>query len=292
MKIVNVCIYRCGDATDSPGYSCIATVSARGFEMVVSCGSPWLFVALLGGLWKAWRESRRASRSLESGSSTLPCIGMLALALTSSVAVAGDCRAVAQVKAVAVNHYGAANVVAYRQNYYAPTYYQAAIVAVEDPYSVHLLAPELRAKQRAKEQAAKVESLEETARQNTEAIRLLTQALIASKGGDASAGAGVLQSQADPVLPILRTKCAKCHTGDGSKGEFKLFEAGGAAVPFTPEIKLLVESVTNDNSMPPAGDKLTAEEYQAVRKWYEADRAAVRAAIKKRQSTTQPGELK
>ncbi len=209
----------------------------------------------------------------------------IALLLICSTAVAGDCRAV---KVQAVQAY-AAPVVAVRQSYYAPTYYQAAIVAVEDPYSVSLLAPELRAKQRAKEQAAKIDSLEETARQNTEAIRLLTQALVAAKGGDASAG--VLQSQADPVVPILRKHCAKCHTGDGSKGDVKLFEASGAAVAFTPELKLLVESVTNDNSMPPAGDKLTTEEYQSVRKWYEADRAALRAAVKKKPQP-QPGELK
>lgn len=216
---------------------------------------------------------------------------ILAVLMLSSVAVAGDCRPVQVVKVQAVQAY-AAPVVAVRQAYYSPTYYQAAIVAVEDPYSVHLLAPELRAKQRAKEQAAKVESLEETARQNTEAIRLLTQAILASKGGDPSA-AGVLQSQADPVVPILRTKCAKCHTGDGSKGDVKLFEAGGAAVPFTPELKALVESVVNDNSMPSTGEKLTAEEYQAVRKWMEADRAAIRASLKKKpQSATQSGELK
>ena len=220
---------------------------------------------------------------------------ILAFLVLSSVAVAGDCRQVAQVKAVAVQHY-AAPVVAYRQAYYAPTYYQAAIIAVEDPYSVALLAPELRQKQREKEQAAKVESLEETARQNTEAIRLLTQALVARSGSDGQAAAGVLQSNTDPVVPILRKHCAKCHTGEGAKDGVVLFSQDGLPVQFTPQLKALVESTVNDNSMPKGDQKLSAEEYQAVRKWMEADRTALRAILKSRPSNpappSPPGELK
>ena len=200
----------------------------------------------------------------------------LAILILCSTAVAGDCRHVGQVYAV-------------RQNVYGHGYVKAAIIAIEDPYHVDVIAPELRAKQRAKEQAAKIESLEEISRQNTEALRLLTQAMLANKGQEP----GVLQSQADPVIPILNKHCAKCHTGDGSKGDVKLFEAGGSPVQFTPQLKLLVESVTNDNSMPPSGEKLSTEEYQAVRKWMEVDRAAIRAAIKGKSPVPQaPGELK
>lgn len=194
---------------------------------------------------------------------------ILALLLLCSSALAGDCRVVAQ------------QVYAVRQTYVAPTHYQAAVIAIEQPYSVELLAPELRAKQRAKEQAQSLEDQVEINRQQTEQIKLLTQMILSSKGGTDGAGPLALQSSEDSkVVGILRTRCAKCHSGDGSKGDVKLFEADGKAVPFTPSLKLLVESVTNDNSMPPSGDKLTTEEYQAVRKWYEADRAAIRSAVK------------
>lgn len=197
-----------------------------------------------------------------------------ALSAICSSALAGDCRQVVQVHAV--------KAVAYRQTYVAPTHYQAAIVAIEQPYyAVEVIAPELRAKQRAKEQSQALEDQVEINRQQTEQIKLLTQMVLSSKGGTDGAGPLAMQSSEDSkVVGILRTRCAKCHSGDGSKGDVRLFEADGKAVAFTPQMKLLVESVTNDNSMPPAGDKLTTDEYQAVRKWYEADRAAIRSAVK------------
>lgn len=202
---------------------------------------------------------------------------ILALLLLCSTALAGDCRQVVQVHAV--------KAVAYRQTYVAPTHYQAAIVAIEQPYyTVELLAPELRAKQRAKEQAQALEDQVEINRQQTEQIKLLTQMVLSSKTGTDGAGPLALQSSEDSkVVGILRNRCAKCHSGDGSKGDVRLFEADGKAVPFTPELKFLVESTVNANEMPPSGDKLPDAEYQAIRSWAvenKADRVAVRAAMK------------
>lgn len=194
-------------------------------------------------------------------------------AAISGSASGGDCRVVQQVaypvQAVAV-----------RQVYAAPTHYQAAIVAVEQPYySVDLLAPELRAKQRAKEQQQALDDAVEINRQQTEQIRLLTQMVLSGKS-DGTGPLALQSSEDSKVVGILRTHCAKCHTGDGSKGDVKLFEAEGKAVAFSPSMKLLIESVTNDNSMPPGDSKLSSEEYQSIRKWYESDRAAIRAAVK------------
>jgi hypothetical protein len=210
--------------------------------------------------------------------------------LAASVCAAGDCRAVVQVRSSAVNYY-AANVSAYRQVYYTPTYQQVALIAVEDPYRVELLAPELRAKQRAKEQTEELKILRETAKANTEAIKLLTAALMAGKGTPP------VKEDTDEVVPILRKYCASCHTGEGSKGQVMLFNPDKTPVQFTPLLKSLVESVVNDNSMPQKGDKPTPEEYQKIRKWYEADRASFRAELKQkiavpRKEPETEGELK
>lgn len=217
---------------------------------------------------------------------------IVAFLLLASVSFAGDCRHVGQVRAV--------NVYAQRQVQYG--YAKAAIIAYEDDYNVHVLAGDLRVKNRVKELEQEVQALKDATKNNAEAsktqsesIRLLVQGMFAAKGADA----GVLQQKAaappDPVVPILQKHCAKCHTGDGSKGEVTLFKPDGTAVTFTPEIKALVESVSNDNSMPPGDAKLSADEYAAVRKWFEADRVAVRAALKKKSTNPippVPGELK
>ena len=219
---------------------------------------------------------------------------LAAFLMLASVSIAGDCRHVGQVRAV--------NAYAYQQVQYGHGYVKAAIIAVEDPYNVHLLAQDLRVKNRVKELESEVQALKDATKNNadatksqSESIRLLVQGVFAAKGADA----GVLQQKsdapADPVVPILSKHCAKCHSGDGAKGDVMLFKPDGTAVTFTPEIKALIESVVNDNSMPPGNDKLSADEYSAVRKWYEADRVAVRAALKKKSTNPippVPGELK
>lgn len=192
----------------------------------------------------------------------------LALATTGSL-WAGDCRAVVQAG------YG---VTAYRATTYGHGYQAAAIIAVEPYYSVELVAPELRAKQRAKEQAEKIESLEETARQNTEAIKLLLQL---QQGGGGGGGTLALTAGEDGKFwGVLRKHCLDCHKGDGAKGQQKFFEADGAAVKLTPLQILLIDSVTNDDSMPPSDKKLTPDEYKIVRSHYEKHRTEIRAAVK------------
>ena len=77
MKIHEVAVYRCGDATDAPGYSCLVTLTlttARQFtdeEHVVQHGSRWLIGAFLGGLIKAkklaWKLSAKKGERASKG---------------------------------------------------------------------------------------------------------------------------------------------------------------------------------------------------------------------------------
>lgn len=200
---------------------------------------------------------------------------------------AGGCRAVTQYQV-------AAPVYAVQKTVYTPTYNLYGITAVEQPvYSVYVVGQEARQKQRGKDIEARLLSLEETAKTTDSSIRALLQLQYNSMQGAHGSGAnlpnGVASGLSSPVqvnqtdqlvIPVLQKHCAKCHTGEGHQGGFKLFETGGAPAVFTPEVKFLVESVINDNSMPPEKhERVPDKDYQSVRKWYEED-PAVRAAIR------------
>lgn len=194
----------------------------------------------------------------------------------TSPALGGDfCRSVSRVgyasKAVVGNY------AAHQVNHYGHGGY-AAFVAVEPVY-VDVVAADIRQKAASKRHSDQAEEL----------LKLQAQVdlLIRLQGGSqpsqaTSAGSLPPEPQADTeVVGILRTHCAKCHSGDGGAGGFTLFEADKSTpLPWGPREKFLTESVVNDNSMPPSGPKLSADEYQAVRKWMEADRAAIRDLLK------------
>jgi hypothetical protein len=211
----------------------------------------------------------------------------IALLLLCSTTLAGDCRYVAPVRVKAV-----------RQNYYSHGYVKSAIIAYEeDPYHVELLAPELRAKQRAKEQAEDIRATREETRALTEEVKLLRQAIFLTKGQDP----GVLQQQADPDEPfwkVLDANCAKCHTGDGSKGNQKFYESSGARVKLTPLQRFAIETATSedadDKAMPPSAPLPDADR-AVLRKSYKAHLPEIRQALKSIQAVPvapPPGELK
>lgn len=201
---------------------------------------------------------------------------MAAIILPITPASGSDiCRSVSRVgyasKAV-VGHYGARQV-----NHYGHGGY-AAFVAVEPVY-VDVVAADIRQKAASKHYT----ELQEKVLKQEAQIDLLIRLQGGSQPSQAtSAGSLPPEPQADSeVVGILRTHCAKCHSGDGGAAGFTLFEADKTTpLPWGPREKFLAESVTNDNSMPPSGAKLSADEYQAVRKWMEADRAAIRDLLK------------
>lgn len=198
---------------------------------------------------------------------------------------AGGCRAVTQYQV-------SAPVYTVQKAVYTPAYNVYGITAVEQPvYSVYVVGQEARQKQRGKDLESRLISLEENAKTTESSIRGLLQLQYNSMQGvhgsgtnPPSGGALGQQSQVSTsdqtVIPIIQKHCAKCHTGEGSQGGFTLFESTGSPIPFTPEVKFLVESVINDNSMPPEKhERVPDKDYQSVRKWYEED-PAVRAAIR------------
>lgn len=84
---------------------------------------------------------------------------------------------------------------------------------------------------------------------------------------------------AHDVLPILKSRCAECHTDGTYKGSFSLdtremlLESG--AVEFGDAAASdLIDRVTSDETdykMPPKGERLSAEEVAILRHWIEAD---------------------
>ncbi|HEX6984273.1 MAG TPA: DUF1549 domain-containing protein [Planctomycetaceae bacterium] len=83
---------------------------------------------------------------------------------------------------------------------------------------------------------------------------------------------------AHDVLPILKARCAECHTDGTYKGSFSmdtremLLEAG-VVEPGDPAASDLIDRVTSDEPdyrMPPEGDRLSAKEVDVLRRWVEA----------------------
>ena len=83
------------------------------------------------------------------------------------------------------------------------------------------------------------------------------------------------------VLPILREKCAECHTGGKKKGGLAMNtrsellkggSSGKAVIPGNASESLLLELVSSgdeDEWMPPKGPRLTEKEIAVLRKWIE-----------------------
>lgn len=80
---------------------------------------------------------------------------------------------------------------------------------------------------------------------------------------------------AHEVLPILRQRCASCHTNGNSKGDVSMdtreaLLKSEAIVPGQAEESALIERVTSDEPtirMPPKGPPLNAEQIATLRKW-------------------------
>lgn len=157
----------------------------------------------------------------------------------------------------------------------------AAFVAVE-PYHVDTVAADLRA-QKAALRAA--DNAEEVIRLKAQ-IDLLTKLFAAGQGGgntDTSAPLA-LQAEASAEIAIVRTHCAKCHSGEGSSGGFALFEADKTSpVPWGPMQKYLIVSAVTSNAMPPKGNEAVSDEdFATLQKWLTAeDRKAVRSQLLK-----------
>nr|MDQ3332170.1 PSD1 and planctomycete cytochrome C domain-containing protein [Planctomycetota bacterium] len=84
---------------------------------------------------------------------------------------------------------------------------------------------------------------------------------------------------AHDVLPILKARCAKCHTDGTYKGSFSLdtratMLESSAVVPGDPAASDLIDRVTSDEpdyKMPPEGDRLSEKQVTLLRRWIEAD---------------------
>jgi len=84
---------------------------------------------------------------------------------------------------------------------------------------------------------------------------------------------------AHDIVPILRAHCAKCHTGDKSKGGFSINtrdsllaggESGAVVVPGKSAKSELIERLTTDQAelrMPPEGPPLAADKLALLRAW-------------------------
>lgn len=84
---------------------------------------------------------------------------------------------------------------------------------------------------------------------------------------------------AHDVLPILKARCAKCHTDGTYKGSFSMDTQAMALesesiVPGDPAASDLIDRVTSDEpdyKMPPEGERLSEKEVTILRRWIEAD---------------------
>lgn len=153
----------------------------------------------------------------------------------------------------------------------------ATFVAVEPYYSVDVVGAEER-QLRAK--AERIDLKEKLDRQaiEMEVLKDLLSRQLSPQGGPVSFSQGGASGNDPAVAQILKTHCAKCHTGDTAEKGFRLYQEGGSPLSWGADIKYLVESVTNDRSMPP-NSPISDEDYQKIRAWYEADRRAVRDLI-------------
>lgn len=215
--------------------------------------------------------------------------GLLALAI-AGVAAAGDCRYVAPVKAV--------HAVAVKKVVVAPTHEEVAIIAVEKypHYDVHVVAADLRAKQRQDERDSEVNELKQATKETNAKLDRIEKSLAGKSVAkeEAPKGARPLPLREPPDPPVdgdeasidekavayLRTNCAQCHSGDAARGKVQYFAADKQKpVKLTPRLKFLAWSVVDDGTMPPAGEASAADK-QLLKSWVESDRAALRELVK------------
>src|ERR1043166_577998 len=80
---------------------------------------------------------------------------------------------------------------------------------------------------------------------------------------------------AHDVVPILKARCAKCHTNGTYKGSLSLDTRESllrkkAAMPGRSAESEMIKRVTSDDKefrMPPEGDRLTAKEIATLKAW-------------------------
>jgi hypothetical protein len=111
------------------------------------------------------------------------------------------------------------------------------------------------------------------------AARLLHCLLVCGFGALASATAAAEEPKpvdfAHEIAPLIKDRCAKCHTNGTYKGKFSLdtreaMLQSETVVPGKSDESDLVERLTTDDAdlrMPPKGDPLTAKEIALVRAW-------------------------
>jgi hypothetical protein len=99
--------------------------------------------------------------------------------------------------------------------------------------------------------------------------------LLASNAAIASGGADGPVDFAHEILPLLRERCASCHTNGKRKGEVSMdtresLVESGAVVPGKSGESALIERVTEadpDLRMPPKGPALAAAQVTILRRW-------------------------
>jgi hypothetical protein len=106
-------------------------------------------------------------------------------------------------------------------------------------------------------------------------LRVWCSGLVLLNAGLVAASAQEAVDFAHDVLPILRSRCAECHTNGVFKGGLSLesrsslldsgaVEPGDAAAS---ELWLRITSEDPDSRMPPGDEPLTPEQRQALRRW-------------------------
>ena len=109
-------------------------------------------------------------------------------------------------------------------------------------------------------------------------------AALLTLGADGSAKADDLNVNdahfREQIVPLLESRCLRCHEGDSPEGELSLTTrvvaikggaSGAAIVPGEPDVSPLLDAVSGDEpSMPKEGPPLTAAEVAAIRQWIAA----------------------
>ena len=84
------------------------------------------------------------------------------------------------------------------------------------------------------------------------------------------------------AVVLERNQCAKCHTGESSSKGFKLFEDDGSLTLLDIKAKQKVfarTDATKPKSMPPRGDRVSAEDRKVIADALLADVAAAKQAV-------------
>lgn len=200
--------------------------------------------------------------------------------MTPAVQGGGVCRSVSRAgqghrsSAVATHYFAHKKAVHYGHQGYA------AFVAVEPYYAVDVVGADIRAV-RAKAQRVQLQEEVQKLQIELEVMKdqMARQAVLRGEPlplSQSSSGAGL------EITEIIRKRCAECHSGEEARSKFQLFGSDKRSpTQWGAREIYLIESVTNDNSMPP-GAPLPEKEYKAIRKWYEDNRGDVRALLLKK----------